>query len=463
MPIFQFGLIIRSRREELGYTQEDLADGICSVPTLSRIENGERMPTREHFEMLVQRLGYSDTMLDAYVDDKQFYLHDLKFKIRQAIILNKLNDANIMIVEYKRNVPNPTQIERQFIILCETLANSSQYSPKERLTNFEEAIQLLKLKRFDGYGTAGDVVPDPGTTMLAMALTLDDELTESEETATAASAETTEVSEVTEGTDTTAETEESQVESALSTTEATEETVSAEETVDESVASVNAEADNETETVATITETEAKTEEISAENEPVTEATAEVSVEQVEEATNEADTEAAGAVTDAGDDAEAVSEDAGTYTVLRTSSGDETDILPNTHNFIRWEGRYVEYQKEVDAYGLEIDTESEEMEPISEGDTKVLTPGYYVLVFKYESVDNTYENDLQLREYARFMVIRVIEGSADYPEVAASKEDGYSCIILDPVCGYTTMIRQLAGDPVELASGSLLYGSGNRW
>lgn len=142
MPIFQFGLIIRSRREELGYTQEDLADGICSVPTLSRIENGERMPTREHFEMLVQRLGYSDTMLDAYVDDKQFYLHDLKFRIRQAIILNKLNDANIMIVEYKRNVPNPTQIERQFIILCETLANSSQYSPKERLTNFEEAIQL---------------------------------------------------------------------------------------------------------------------------------------------------------------------------------------------------------------------------------------------------------------------------------------------------------------------------------
>lgn len=53
MPIFQFGFMIKHRREELGYTQEDLADGICSVPTLSRIENGERMPTREHFEMLI--------------------------------------------------------------------------------------------------------------------------------------------------------------------------------------------------------------------------------------------------------------------------------------------------------------------------------------------------------------------------------------------------------------------------
>ena len=142
MPIFQFGSIIRHRREELGYTQEDLADGVCSVPTLSRIENGERMPTREHFEMLVQRLGYSDAMLDTYVDEKQFYLHDLKFKIRQAIILNQLGDANNLLIEYVQCVTNPSQIDKQFIILCETLVNYKNYSPDERLSNFEEAIKL---------------------------------------------------------------------------------------------------------------------------------------------------------------------------------------------------------------------------------------------------------------------------------------------------------------------------------
>ena len=67
MPIFQFGFMIKHRREELGYTQEDLADGICSVPTLSRIENGERMPTREHFEMLIQRLGYSRCWMSMWM------------------------------------------------------------------------------------------------------------------------------------------------------------------------------------------------------------------------------------------------------------------------------------------------------------------------------------------------------------------------------------------------------------
>ena len=46
MSLYLFGPLIKQRREELGYTQEDLADGICSVPTLSRIENGERLPNK---------------------------------------------------------------------------------------------------------------------------------------------------------------------------------------------------------------------------------------------------------------------------------------------------------------------------------------------------------------------------------------------------------------------------------
>lgn len=150
MPIFHFGFIIKRRREELGYTQEELSDGICSVPTLSRIENGERMPTKEHFEMLLQRLGYSDAMLDAYVDEKQFYLHDLKYRIRQAIILNKLADAKLLLSEYEQLVVNPTQIDRQFLILCCTLANTKLYTPQERLQFFEEAIHLT-CPKYDHY------------------------------------------------------------------------------------------------------------------------------------------------------------------------------------------------------------------------------------------------------------------------------------------------------------------------
>lgn len=142
MPIFQFGPIIKKRRQELGYSQEELADGICSVPTLSRIENGDRMPSKEHFEMLIQRLGYSNTTLDCYVDEKEFYIHELKFKIRQAIMLKQMDEAEELLQSYEKSVETPTQIDKQFLILSRILIHPQQYNTQQRLEWLEKAIRL---------------------------------------------------------------------------------------------------------------------------------------------------------------------------------------------------------------------------------------------------------------------------------------------------------------------------------
>lgn len=125
----------------MGYTQEELADGICSVPTLSRIENGERMPKKEHFEMLLQRLGYSDTTQDAYVDEKAFRLHELKFKIRQAVILNQIDSAKKLLDAFEQQADKSSRITQQFILLYRTLTTDA-YSIEQELMQLERAIRL---------------------------------------------------------------------------------------------------------------------------------------------------------------------------------------------------------------------------------------------------------------------------------------------------------------------------------
>lgn len=140
MPIYQFGVIVKQRREELGYTQEELADGICSVPTLSRIENGERMPAKEHMEMLLQRLGYSDTMLDTYVDTKVFILHELKFQIRQAVIMNQPERAKDLLNRFEQQADCHGQMAKQFLLLYRTLV--SNLKPEKTLEQLEQAIRL---------------------------------------------------------------------------------------------------------------------------------------------------------------------------------------------------------------------------------------------------------------------------------------------------------------------------------
>lgn len=142
MAVFQLGPIIRNRRAELGLSQEDLADGICSVPTLSRIENGERMPTKNHFEMLMQRLGYSAMSLDFFTDKQDFLIHELKFKIRQAYVAKDLLLTNCLLNEYEKLIRSESNIDQQFYILYHTLLNLEQYSKEEELALFESALRL---------------------------------------------------------------------------------------------------------------------------------------------------------------------------------------------------------------------------------------------------------------------------------------------------------------------------------
>lgn len=142
MAVFQLGAVIKNRREELGITQEDLADGICSVPTLSRIENGERMPTKDHFEMLMQRLGYSAASLDFFTDKQDFQIYELKFKIRQEYVSRNYAPAGKYMRELESILKDPTKIDRQFILLHDVLINKSKYTNGEKLEQLEEAIQL---------------------------------------------------------------------------------------------------------------------------------------------------------------------------------------------------------------------------------------------------------------------------------------------------------------------------------
>lgn len=142
MSVFQLGSVIRNRREELGFSQEDLADGICSVPTLSRIENGERMPTKNHFEMLMQRLGYSAMSLDYFTDKRDFLIYELKIKIRNVYVEQDYSLARKYLGELRGLLKDTDAVDTQFISLYDILLNQQELPVEERLEQFEKALRL---------------------------------------------------------------------------------------------------------------------------------------------------------------------------------------------------------------------------------------------------------------------------------------------------------------------------------
>ena len=141
MPYYKLGPIIRMRRQELGLTQEALSEGICAVNTLSRYENGERIPKKDHLEMLMTRLGYSDAMLDSYIDETAFALHELRYRIRQAFILERFEKARELLDEYEGKADKSSKVSKQFILLYRTNFKN-ELTLEERLSEYLSAIRI---------------------------------------------------------------------------------------------------------------------------------------------------------------------------------------------------------------------------------------------------------------------------------------------------------------------------------
>lgn len=86
MNEFKIGTYIRKRREELKLSQEELALGICSPSTLSRIENNQQDPSRSLTRQLLGRLSLPQERFLALWDQQSISTAALMRKINSDMI-----------------------------------------------------------------------------------------------------------------------------------------------------------------------------------------------------------------------------------------------------------------------------------------------------------------------------------------------------------------------------------------
>ncbi len=141
MAISPYGEWIKTKREELGLTQEELADGICATSSLSRIENGAHTPSKEIFERILERLGYSSTIVDTFADQLSFQLHELKYQLRQAYVNQDMEQAKELLRKFESICPR-TPLNKQFTLLYSTIFNGPALHVEETLERLEQALRI---------------------------------------------------------------------------------------------------------------------------------------------------------------------------------------------------------------------------------------------------------------------------------------------------------------------------------
>ena len=154
------GPYIRRRRLDMGLTQENLCDGICTVSTLSRIENSERAPSISVANALLQKLGLPAGQFFALVGKDEMEIERLQKNIRKDEIRfrraapSEKNEIREQILTKLKELEELSGEDNRFVqqFVLSTKAGvggpDGPYSLEDRLKMLLEAIRLT-VPRFD--------------------------------------------------------------------------------------------------------------------------------------------------------------------------------------------------------------------------------------------------------------------------------------------------------------------------
>ncbi len=154
------GTYIRQKRQDRGWTQEYLCDGICSVPTLSRIETNDRTPSSSVIKALLEKLGLPAGQFFALLSKDDISVDRLKKKIRNDKIRFRRaaeSDRKVIREQILRDLGaleeaggEDNRFVRQFVLNTKAGIGMPEgfYTPEEQLEILMEAIRLT-IPRFD--------------------------------------------------------------------------------------------------------------------------------------------------------------------------------------------------------------------------------------------------------------------------------------------------------------------------
>lgn len=154
MKQIHIGEIIKQRRLELKLTQEELCEGICEPPTMSRIEKGHQTPTHSKLKALLSRLNLPSEKYYALMSNNELEIEQLKTEIASCNMRGQYLEGLNKINQLEKLIEASDLLSKQFILRCQAhlgyILNDKlfEYTPKEKLDLLFQAIHIT-IPNFD--------------------------------------------------------------------------------------------------------------------------------------------------------------------------------------------------------------------------------------------------------------------------------------------------------------------------
>ncbi len=143
MGVYCAGELIKRYREAQRLTQEQLSEGICSVETLSRFENGHQTPGRHIYQQLMGRLGKNTERAYAVVCGRNIKISDLIAEYQACRWRLEYEEADTIIKKLESLVDDSTT-SRQYVLAQSAALDMHllRISPQEARKQLLEVLKL---------------------------------------------------------------------------------------------------------------------------------------------------------------------------------------------------------------------------------------------------------------------------------------------------------------------------------
>lgn len=150
MATYIIGDFIRETRIRKGYTQEEVSYGICTLASLSRIENGMQAPGRYILDKLMERLGMENSVFNVFVSKEEMELYERVQEMVRNMADGNFEELERQIQKVEDMTRKTSQLERQYLYFAKAELLRHKKGKSEEVTELLLKAVHITLPQFDG-------------------------------------------------------------------------------------------------------------------------------------------------------------------------------------------------------------------------------------------------------------------------------------------------------------------------
>jgi len=150
VKINTLGQFLQFYREKYNFQQDKVCSGICSLATLSRVENGSKIVDSLVAESLLGRIGKEVLQFELLLNDNDYHLWIMRQEIQKQMNLENYREVETLLAEYRKEMPQKEAVHEQFCLYHEALLKMHKKTSTEEICALLYRALRLTKPEFDG-------------------------------------------------------------------------------------------------------------------------------------------------------------------------------------------------------------------------------------------------------------------------------------------------------------------------